>query len=219
MTSVAHLDAAGLLHELGEWRLADGGHHHVAGDGVLRIGHRQQALSTSLHLHRIEQQRPCSSVRMASGWRRHRNCTPSCLAVLVFEVEGRHVAARRGDRGDRPSPRPGRRAALAASMAVLPAPTTTTVPVSSRRSARSCTRQMSSSAFITPLASSPGIFSRCMAPRPTPRKIKSNSSSSAASVARRIRSRRQSGTPRPCGESSRSSRRLSAARSLYSATP
>ena len=142
---------------------------------------RQQLPVHLLHLHCIEQQ-PAVPVVANS----HRLPPPEklhalLLGVLVLEVEsGNFVLAAPIEQihGLRAQPR----AALAASIAVFPAPTTTTVPCSSRRWPV-LYAAISSSAFITPSASSPGMLSRCIAPRPKPRKMKSNSFSSASSAA------------------------------------
>ena len=49
------------------------------------------------------------------------------LGVFVFKAEGGHFADPYAGRARAPLPRPSRRAALAASIAVFPAPTTTTL--------------------------------------------------------------------------------------------
>ncbi len=171
-----------------------------------------------LHLHRVEQQAavgigadgerlPCATgTARPPAWRvRIRNRTRRCRS-------------RRGDRGCRRFPRRGgaRRWRRRWRCCLRPPPRPSR---RSRASARSCRRRSSSSALITPSWSSPGMPRRCMAPRPTPRKMKSNSDFELFERLRQNRSPIQSETRRPCGESTPTSRRLSAARSLYSATP
>ena len=63
---------------------------------------------------------PTIATGCASQWKLH----AFLLGVLVLEVEGGHLAFRRGGRRGGRSPRPAAAAALAASIAVLPPPIT-----------------------------------------------------------------------------------------------
>ena len=89
-----------------------------------------------------------------------------------------------------------------------------------RRCGRSCSAAMKFERIRSRLrASSPGTPRRCMAPRPTPRKMKSNSAFELRRGFGGLDLRPETELDAHAANQSRLSRRLSAARSLYSATP
>ena len=176
-SAVRRVDPATLAAARVSRDLPDRGNHHVARqlelrcpESAARCGVRSRPARRARCARTSRPPRGRLRSMIATGCASQWKCTPSTLRMVVLEGERRHLFSRAAvEQMDTPR-RPAARAALAASIAVLPPPITTTrlahCEIGLRLVALDETQRIDHARRVC----SPGMPSRSIAPSPTPRR-------------------------------------------------